>query len=144
MDLTSSASFSLPKALSALEGVARRIQNVEEELLVRCGEEFCEVARDTKTYQDVTKRLSASIGYGVVRGGVLVRTGGFLGGEGEVEGMATLQRALPKAPSEGMALILVAGMHYAVYVERQGYSVLDGARFSAEGILRQITAQIKL
>jgi hypothetical protein len=143
MDLTKNASFNLPQALGALDSVAQRIQNVEEEILVRYGEEFCDTARATKTYQDITKRLSASIGYGIVKDGVIVRTGGFLGGEGEEEGMVTLQRAAFDAPAEGMSLILVAGMHYAIYVERQGYAVLDGARFSAEEILRQIIAQIK-
>ena len=142
MGINKNSSFSLPQALGVLDAVAQRIQNTEEDVLITYGEEFCEVARATKTYQDVTGRLSASIGYGLVLNGTIVRTGGFLGGEGEEEGMVALQKAAFDVSSDTLTLVLVAGMHYALYVERKGYSVLDGARFSAEEILSRLHLQI--
>ena len=109
------------------EAVERLMMPKVVSLLTQMGEELVARARETRTYADVTGRLSASIGYGIVSDGVLVRTGGFLGGEGESAGLAVLEEVSSSVPSGTTALVLVAGMDYALYVERSGRVVLDGA-----------------
>ena len=51
-------------------------------------------------------------------------------GKGVLEGQA-LAEELAKRFSNGYALIVVAGMHYAYYVETRGYDVLDSAERNA-------------
>lgn len=73
--------------------------------------------------------------------GNLVETGGFLGGEGQQAGEEALQQSTPATTDP--TLVIVAAMPYAVNVERQGFSVLDGARLQAKDTitnqLRQAT-----
>ena len=45
--------------------------------------------------------------------------------------------------SKGYALIVVAGMHYAQYVESLNYDVLDSAERLAERILPSLLQQLK-
>lgn len=129
------------KAFAAIDNIGVKVQQAAPDFLAEIGERFCNEARATKTYTDKTGRLSASIGYGIVVNGSIVRTGGFGGGEGEAEGLATLQRALSEVDSSSPTLIVVAGMHYAVYVERKGFAVLDGARFKLPDIAEAVSTQ---
>lgn len=129
----------ISKAVSALDNLGARVQQAAPDFLVEIGERFCDEARATKTYADRTGRLSASIGYGVVFEGRIVRIGGFGGGEGEAEGIATLNRAAAEVSSENPTLVVVAGMHYAIYVERKGFAVLDGARFKLPDIAEEVS-----
>ncbi len=131
----------ISSALSALDNLGATVQQAAPDFLAEIGERFCDEARATKTFTDQTGRLSASIGYGIVVGGSIVRTGGFGGGEGEAEGLATLQRAASEADSSTPTLIVVAGMHYAIYVERKGYAVLDGARFKLPDIAEEVSTK---
>lgn len=126
-------------AVSALDNLAAKVQRNAPDFLAEVGERFCDEARATKTYADRTGRLSASIGYGIVVNGRVVRTGGFGGGEGEAEGLATLARAAEEVSSANPTLIVVAGMNYAVYVERKGFAVLDGARFRLPDIAEEVS-----
>ena len=128
-------------ALAALDNLGVKVQQAVPDFLAEIGERFCQEARATKTYTDQTGRLTASIGYGIVVGGSVVRTGGFGGGEGEAAGMATLQRAASEVGGENPTLVVVAGMHYAVYVERKGFAVLDGARFRMSGIVEEVSIE---
>lgn len=131
-------------AISAIDNLGVKVQQASVDFLSAIGERFCEEARATKTYTDQTGRLTASIGYGVVVGGSLVRTGGFGGGEGEAEGMSTLQRAVSGVDGDKPTLIVVAGMHYAIYVERKGFAVLDGARIKFDGIAEEVSTSMLL
>lgn len=131
----------ISSALSALDNLGATVQQAAPDFLAEIGERFCDEARATKTFTDQTGRLSASIGYGIVVGGSIVRTGGFGGGEGEAEGLATLQRAASEVGGSTPTLIVVAGMHYAIYVERKGYAVLDGARFKLPDIAEEVSTK---
>lgn len=131
----------ISSALSALDNLGARVQQAAPDFLAEIGERFCDEARATKTFTDQTGRLSASIGYGIVVNGSIVRTGGFGGGDGEAEGLATLQRAASEVDSSSPTLIVVAGMHYAIYVERKGYAVLDGARFKLPDIAEEVSSK---
>lgn len=121
-----------------LDAYGQTLANAIPEALASVGQWYCDQARDTKTYTDRTGHLSASIGYGVTHNGQLVATGGFLGGEGEEQGMATLRRALADAPQDNPSLIIVAGMHYALYVNRKGFAIFDGVFGTAETLEREI------
>lgn len=97
-------------------------------LLKRLGEESLVRIRNrssAESWNDQTGNLRGSIGYGVVMHGTLVFLGGCNGtygttggAEGRKEGKAFLRRiASEHADPKGFALILVAGMEYASYVE---------------------------
>ena len=119
-----------------LQGIEQKIQTRTVDYLTEAGERLCDDARASKTYTDRTGRLTASIGYGVVHKGQLVRTGGFGGGEGEQQGMEALREAASQYGADDTALIVVAGMPYAVYVSRKGYNVLDHTRLSIKSLLQ--------
>lgn len=131
----------ISKAINALDDLGVKVQQNEPKFLAEIGERFCEEARATKTYRDNSGKLTASIGYGVVVNGTLTHIGGFGGGEGEAEGVATLKRAAEEIDSESPKLVIVAGMHYAVYVERKGFAVLDGARFKLPDIAEEVSTE---
>lgn len=109
--------------------------------LASVGQRFVEVARDTKTYQDRTGNLTSSIGFGVFHNGTMVDYGGFGVGEGANEGLQALEEAGSEA-NVGYSLVVVAGMHYATYVERSGFAVLDGARVRADEIVNQLIGEL--
>ncbi len=116
--------------------IRQKIQTCSTDYLKEVGERLYADAIESKTYTDRTGRLTASIGYGVVQDGKLVHTGGFGGGEGGQEGLRTLDDAISGYSTPGTtALILVAGMPYAVYVSRKGYNVLDHTRLSIHQML---------
>lgn len=94
------------------------------EWLSMVGEEAYDKAMASHAFQSRTGCLLSSIGWGVARGGSIIRRGGFNqvldGGEGVKQGVKTLEEA---ASPEGLELIFVAGMGYATFVEARGYDV---------------------
>lgn len=129
------------RLLDPLPGILRM---KEVDFLAAVGEIFCDVARATKTYSDVTGNLTASIGYGVVVEGHIVREGGFGGGEGGSEGRKALHDAAQMLSAYSPTLIVTAGMRYAFYVERKGYVVLDGARMRMDEIVQSLISTLGL
>lgn len=115
------------KCITDVESLARdvveRVRNITIEALADAGERAVSLCKSSKTYKDDTGSLTASIGFGVVKDGNLVRVGGFGGGTGGSRGMAFLDSVRGDVRD---GLIIVAGMEYALYVERKGYVVLDG------------------
>lgn len=99
------------------------------------GEEIVSTARQTKTYEDRTGNLSASMGYGVYSYGKAYSIGGFLGGQGEQEGRQALADLARQYAHRRYVLLVVAGMEYAAYVERRGYVVLDAAELQSDSII---------
>lgn len=108
---------------SIARGLAERVKDITIEAMASAGERAVSLCKSSKTYKDVSHDLTNSIGYGVVKNGQLVRVGGFGGGNGGSQGIRVLTEASGRI-SDG--LIIVAGMEYALYVERKGYVVLDG------------------
>lgn len=106
-----------------IDELYKKYREAVRNIFIKAGERAVRQAKSSHTYKDVTGRLTASIGYGVISDGQLVATGGFGGGEGGDKGLRLLMSLIP---SKGDALIIVAGMEYALYVERKGYVVLDG------------------
>lgn len=122
------------------DGIENKILSV----LDIAGQQAVRIARNTKTYKDETGNLTSSIGYGVFHFGKSHSIGGFGGGIGEQKGLQKLQELSSDHASKPYVLIVVAGMEYALYVERRGYVVLDAADLQLDGILRSELSKIKV
>lgn len=102
-------------------------------------------------YTVQTSNLVSSTGYGIIEDGKLIETSTFdaVGGpkgdgiEGSQTGREYLNQLARQFP-QGYALILVAGMHYASYVQEIHHrDVLAGASLIAENLVRQLQAKIQ-
>lgn len=113
-----------------------RISNTEIVLintLERVGQLAVNEARDNGTYLDDTANLRSSVGYVIAKDGVIVRMGAFTtvgdGQYGSVGGQAFAEKIATQ--TSGLTLIVVAGMHYAIYVETHR-NVLASSQILAE------------
>lgn len=100
------------------------------EMLDRAGLEAVREMRTGRRYKDQTGNLRSSTGYAVVHDGRIVRGGRFTsvsqtGEEGRKTGETLVNEAAHEIGRDKLALVLVAGMHYAYYVERMGLNVTD-------------------
>ena len=134
-----------------LKGLSKRlhksVDDVSEKILQALdstGQRMVEMARNTKTYQDKTGNLTASIGYGVYYKGVQHSVGGFGNGEGGQKGLAKLEQVATMHRAAKYVLIVVAGMDYATYVERSGYVVLDTAGLQFDNIATTELNKVKI
>jgi len=89
-------------------------------------------AKQTNTYKDQTHRLRSSIGCVLYHDGVEVynyfeSTGGEAGGEGVQLGLTQARNLAELQGNKSIVAVLIAGAHYAVYVEAKGYDVLTGS-----------------
>lgn len=93
------------------------------------GEEFVNRARMINTYEDQTGNLRSSIGYVIAKNGYVIKRN-YLeimdGNEGVTNGLNLADEAASEH-SNGIVLIVTAGMQYALYVEAMGYDVLTGS-----------------
>lgn len=121
-----------------------------EKLLVtfycRIGEECQTIARNGHTYKDQTGNLTSSIGYVVLKDGIIQKYGkpmesasGTDKKTGVSNGDAFLQEVCSRN-NKGIVLIVTAGMNYALYVERRHYVVLSQAELHCEEEARKILA----
>lgn len=109
-----------------LEAISKRIEEAKQEaeervirLLSYLGKKCVAMVRDRsgqESWYDRTGALRNSIGYCVVASGQVVKLSGFAKGEGAEEGQGLAER-IAQTMTAKYALIVVAGMHYAVYVE---------------------------
>ena len=98
-------------------------------------------------YIDWTANLRSSIGYVIVDNGKIVSSSSFeavtvngeTGTEGAQKGRAFAEE-LASRYSSGLVLIVVAGMHYAKYIQRRGYDVLISGQILAENLIQQLKA----
>lgn len=112
--------------------------------LHKAGLEAVTEAREHHRYLAQTGNLQSSVGYCIVDGGRIVDEGGFKpksgnigdGAEGSSKGKNFIEQ-LAAQYSEGLVLIIVAGMSYATYVEAMGLNVLDSAKIKAEEEVRE-------
>lgn len=90
------------------------------------GQEFIIRARDGGNYENRTGNLRSSIGYAIFENGKEIgskfeKANKDKDGKG-VEAAKNLSEVV--APKKGIALIVTAGMDYALYVEAKGFNVL--------------------
>lgn len=97
-------------------------------------------------YIDWSGNLRSSIGYAILKDGKTIHMSDFTpvkgGEEGARKGKAFLE-SLISNHSTGIALVVVAGMPYAAYVEAKGYDVLDSAEIKAEEIVERLLSKLK-
>ncbi len=127
----------------------RIFESVKEAYLLACMEAV-NFARTVDTYKDRTNNLRSSIGFVLYYNGELVHEDFQLAGKGAgmsknkgpegPEGMKSgqeLAHEVAKMHNEGFVAIIVAGMHYALYVEANGFDVLTGATLNLPEKLRE-------
>lgn len=123
-------------------------KEVEREIIRRfayVGERCLSEARDRGNYTDRTGNLRSSIGYVIVKDGEIIKRDGFRrvkdGKDGVQEGKAFINKLVSEFPS-GIALIVVAGMDYAGYVEARNFNVLTSSELLAEQLVPEIMAKL--
>lgn len=116
-------------------------------MLVYIGNEVVTTARTSHKYKDQTGNLTSSIGYCVLRNGSSISESVFdvvsNGQDGSDKGRNFLAELADKY-NDGIALIVVAGMEYAVYVNAKGLDVLDSAELKAKEMIKDFKRQLKL
>lgn len=92
-------------------------------------------------YIDDTGNLRSSIGYVLIIDGQIVAESSFEavknGKQGSDEGKTFAESLVSNYP-DGIALVVVAGMHYAEYVAAKGYDVLDSAELLGEQLVSKL------
>ena len=131
-----SAAFGKGEVHNTFAEYALRIHRAIETVMQFIGEECVRIAREQGTYNDITGNLRNSVGYVLVRNGDIIcknfeervasKVIDAANGKGILQGQA-LAEELAKRFTKGYALIVVAGMHYAHYVESLNKDVLDSA-----------------
>ena len=108
----------------------QRVERAAIFLMQYLGEELVKYAKDKHNYTDRTGNLTNSISYVVVRNKEIV-----FGPDQSTTGQeAALQAALKMIDTlpDCIALVIVAGMNYAAYVEAKGYNVILPAELKAK------------
>lgn len=109
------------------------------------GERCLNAARETNSYKDRTGNLRSSLGYVIVRDGKIVYQSDFevvLQGDTGAKSGIQYAKEVARQFSEGIVLIVVAGMNYASYVSATGRDVLDSAELLADKLVPQILKQL--
>lgn len=132
-----------------LEEYVARIKRATIRFLMVAGEEALNTARSTKSYKDQTGNLRSSIGYVVVADGHIVQMSDFAPSDsgtdratGQRTGKDYIKELVSKYPT-GVALIMVAGMNYAVYVQRR-FDVLDSSELKAAEVAQQLLSSLNI
>lgn len=99
------------------------------------GETCINMARNGRTYHDITGNLRSSIGYIIMIDGRVDTMSAFEviknGAKGASDGKKFIKELMRKFP-KGVILIVAAGMEYATYVEAKGLDVLTSSQLWAE------------
>lgn len=137
------------KPLYTRGDVKEVFETFQEELIIQLiqlyayvGEEFVNLARNSRTYKDRTGNLRSSIGYIVALDGAVE----IENIQGTQEGQSRAKELAYEVLSEdpiGVVLIGFAGMHYASYVESKGYDVITGSMPTAQKIIKELRAGLK-
>lgn len=122
------------------DGTVRALQYVGEQA-VAYAKDIPDPDHGGNGFKDHTANLRASIGYAVYYNGEQI-TGSY---EGTPEGTQQGQNLANKAAkgTRGFALVVTAGMYYAVYVESKGRDVLSSAEQKAAQWLQTQLDDIK-
>jgi hypothetical protein len=114
--------------------------------LKKIGEEAINTARISRRYHDQSGNLTSSIGYVVLRRGSIVKMAGFdktkEGDEGVRQG-EILATSLAKDYPHDFALIVVAGMDHAAYVEVKGLRGMTAAELQSKASIEQFVKRFK-
>lgn len=133
-----------------IKAEAERVDKLIIQALSKLGDMCVTEARDRaqeESWFNQTGNLRSSIGYVVVAHGRIVKSSDFgtvlQGSEGSRVGKA-LAEELARKYSTGFALIVVAGMNYAEYVEaKESKSVLASAELLAHAEFYNVMEKLK-
>jgi len=137
--------FSYPEIEAEIEKQIQAKKKVVINTLTYIGKQCVNVARSLNTYQDQTGNLRSSIGFLVVSDGIVVSQSSFPTVKKGLKGKAngeTFINSLLSQHSNGIVLIVVAGMQYASYVEAMGLDVLSTAELLAEQKVPEMLTQL--
>ena len=132
------ANFTKNDIKKRLDAFVDMVEQKQIERLQRLGEMCLIEARSNKGYMMQTGALLSSTGYEVFVDGVAIHSqfDAASGAESEAaaKGIKSGQTIAEKVGKEtkGVALVVVAGMNYAAYVEARGKNVLSSAEHLAE------------
>lgn len=131
-----SANFNINDIDATFKALLAEVDRQLIESLTRVGEEAVKLAKTIppeRGFKDRTRNLRSSIGYVVLVDGKPVNVA-FAAVKGGHAGVNEGQRLALQVGSktEGCALVVVAGMNYAVHVESKGRDVLTSAEKFAE------------
>ena len=99
------------------------------EVLSYVGIESVKFAKQNHTYEDQTGNLTSSIGYAIIVDGSIDKASMM------AEESAKVIDELARQYTNGMVLVVVAGMEYAAAVESKGYDVITGSSMYADSEL---------
>ena len=121
-----------------LDAFLNEIEKKQIDRLQRLGEMCLVEARTNKGYMMQTGALLSSTGYEVFVDGVAIHSqfDAASGAESNaaetgIKSGQSIAESIGKG-TKGIALVVVAGMNYAAYVEAKGYNVLSSAEHLAE------------
>lgn len=124
----------------------QRQERVILKRLKAIGEEAINTARTNRKYFDQSGNLTSSIGYVILHRGSIVNKAGFdktkEGDEGVRRG-ESLATSLAKDYPHDFALIIVAGMDYAAYVEAKGLGGMTAAELQSKVSIEQFVKRFK-
>lgn len=115
----------------------QRLQMLGEQCVIRARS----IPKDVG-FEDQTGNLRGSIGYTVFVNGIAVHSGFEGTSEGQEAGKALAQKVGSKY-TNGICLVVVAGMDYAVHVESRGRDVLTSTELFAKQEMPKIIAKLK-
>lgn len=128
--------------------IAEQLKRITDAILYNLqyvGERCLNTARQTNSYKDQTGNLRSSLGYVIAMDGKIVHNSTFEivkdGGDGKKSGIQFAKEIVRQFP-EGIVLVVVAGMHYALYVSATGRDVIDSAELLADKLVPQILKQL--
>ena len=128
------ANFTKDDVRSRFDAFLNKIEKKQIKYLHYLGEMCVIEARNNKGYKMDTGALISSTGYKVYVDGVAVLTNFQAKGDAGTYGIEAGSDLADKIGKEtkGVALVVVAGMNYAAYVEARGYNVLSSAEHLAQ------------
>lgn len=128
--------------------IDERVIGVIINTLKYVGEQCVKEAREGGTYKDQTGNLRSSIGYAIVNDGRIVSDGlnnQFQQFKDGAQGVDEAKKYLQEVGTRfrGIALVVVAGMKYAYYVEKiHNRVVLSSAELLADQLVPQLLTQL--
>lgn len=121
-----------------------KVRKVFINVLEYVGEQCVIEARENGNYKDQTGNLRCSISYAIVEDGKIIKHGLPAQYKQGKKGADTAKKYLEEVGKRfsGTSLIVVAGMNYAAYVERNGYNVLTSAELLADELVPKLLKQL--
>lgn len=137
--------FTQAQIKSRIDNFIKVIEKRSIERLQYLGEQCVARARINGDYMDQTGNLRSSVGYIVFKNGIVLHQSFSQVGSGLL-GTNTGRSVAIKAGSKydnGLCLVVVAGMNYALHVEAKGRDVLTSTELFAKQEMPKMLAQLK-